>query len=104
MDANNIIHILPTIYIIYNVTINYPLTCSGVTSAIKIDEIGSAIPKSNPNKNLRISNYVRSDTKAVRSIAINKIKVYRILKENMPKLTLICAQCNQRITRKLKHQ
>lgn len=56
MDAKNNIHILPIIYIIYNVTINYPLTCKGDTSAIMIDEIGIAIPNNKPNRNLKTNN------------------------------------------------
>lgn len=56
IDAKNSIHILPIIYIIYSVTINYPLTCKGVTSAIMIDEIGIAIPNNKPNRNLKTNN------------------------------------------------
>lgn len=70
------IHILPTIYIIYKVTINYPLTWRGVTSAINIDDIGKAIPNNNPNKNLNIINYGKSYTNAVRSIAMNNITIF----------------------------
>lgn len=57
--ANNNIHILPNIYIIYNVAIHFPLICNGIISDIKIDEIGNAIPNNIPNINLRMINYLR---------------------------------------------